>query len=350
MKSKKILFISFIGISFTISLDFTPQKCIEDCFSMIWNDRITKRSWIYLEQDETKVYKKNSDISEGDLLKMPKNMWDADYTDNVSAEKFGTPNKTNASFKLVTLGYNVKDQKKTVGFDFMILNQSKKEDDPYIFRIVNNSQKESSTTLGTLREVGFVFDNWAQYWDKDKVWTGGNHSFKANYQVEDLDKIIVKFKFRLVDYNAPLNKEMIEKKWLGSYATCDFRFIEYDENGKPINSYLIGLVFSNPLKVDFNGNPNDGILFGSTKTENGIFQKFLLLHGNKNGVKEVNTIDAQNGFKTVEIDFKPLIEKYFNINKNHKNIISGLDIYSATRATNFTYDIQDVQVNGCKGR
>jgi hypothetical protein len=54
-----------------------------------------------------------------------------------------------------------------------------------------------------------------------------------------------------------------------------------------------------------------------------------------------------NTFQTVEIDFKPLIKKYLVVNLNKKNIITGLDIYSATRSVDFTYDIQDIQVTGC---
>jgi hypothetical protein len=36
---------------------------------------------VYLNQDEGKFYKKNSDITEGDALKMSENSWDAIYTD-----------------------------------------------------------------------------------------------------------------------------------------------------------------------------------------------------------------------------------------------------------------------------
>lgn len=277
----------------------------------------------------------------------PKYSWDAIYTDAFTNEKFNTSSQTNASFKFVTLGYKVEDQKKEVGFDFIVLNKNKKRDEPFIFKISNNSQKENPKTLGTLREVGFVLDNWPQYWRNEKKWTGGLHSFSDNYQVEKLDRLVVKFKFRLVNYNKPLYDEMIQKKWLGSYATCDFRFNEFDENGKLINSFLLGVVFSNPLNVDFNENSKDDILFGSMKTENKSTYRMLLLHGNKVGIKEINIVTSQNDFKTVEIDFKPLIEKYFNINKRHKNIVTGLDIYSATRASDFTYEIQDLRMTGC---
>ena len=318
-----------------------------NCFSLIWNDHITKKSWIYLNQDETKFYKKNSDLTEADVLKMPKNNWDATYIDNETKQKFGTPDKTNASFKFVTLGYKVDDQKKDFGFDFVVLNKNKKSTEPYIFRISNNAQKQDIATLGAIREVGFVFDNWPQYWKNENKWTGGEHSFSGNYQVENLETLRVKFKFRLIQYNAPLNKKLVKEKWLGSYATCDLRFNEYDAKGQIINKYLIGVVFSNPLNVDYNDNLNDGVMFGKGDAEPGQ-QQILLLHGNKNGVKEVNTIDSKNAFREVVIDFKPLINKYLNVNKNHKNIITGLDIYSATRATDFTYDIQNLQVIGCE--
>lgn len=319
------------------------------CSPMLWNNHITKRSWIYVNQDEQMVYKEISDITDGDNLKMPKNRWDAKYTDSKTKNVFNTPDQTNASFKFVTLGYKMEDIKKNVGFDFLILNKNKKKDDPYIFRIVNNSQKVKYETVGDLREVGFVFDNWPQYWEKDKVWTGGQHSFSDNYQIEKLDNLIVKFKIRLINYNTPINKNVAKEKWLGSYVTCDFRFNEYSTNGKLLNSYLLGVVFSNPLKVDFNGNDSDHILFGSTKKEkDGTTYKMLLLHGSKVGIKEINTIDSKNNFQTVEIDFKPLLEKYYKINKNNTNIVTGLDIYSATRGVDLTYDIQDLQMTGCK--
>lgn len=315
------------------------------CFSMIWNDRITKRSWIYLNQDKGIVYRKNSDITDGDVLKMPQNNWDAMYTDAETKQKFNTPNKTNASFKFVTLGYKVDDQKKKIGFDFMVLNSDKKNNEPYIFRIVNNSQK-TTENVDALKETGFVFDNWPQYWKEENKWSGGRHSFSDNYQIDELENINVSFKFRLVDYKSPLDKKKVQEKWLGCYATADLRFDEYSESGILINSYLIGVVFSNPLKVDFNGNKNDNVLFKSVQAENK--RNLLLIHGNKNGIKEVNAVSSKDVFQTVQIDFKPLVKKYLNINKNHKNIITGLDIYSATRAADYTYEIKDVQIIGCK--
>lgn len=348
MKNEKfiiaVLFV-LILLSFS-SLNSGSASNQTKCFPMLWNQGITKKSWVYLEQDEPRFYKKNSDISDGDHLKMPKNSWDATYIDYETRQKFSTPDKTNASFKFVTTGYRIEDQKKEFGFDFMVLNKDKKNEEPIIFRISNNSQKTDSKTTGTVREVGFVFDNWPQYWADEKKWTGGYHSFSGNYQIEKLNNLTVKFKFRLVDFNAPLKKNIIQGKWIGSYATCDLRFTEYDENGKVIKPYLIGIVFSNPLNVDYTDNKDDGILFGNPASKNSQ-QQILLLHGNKNGVKEINSITPENRFQTVEIDFKPLISKYLNINKKHKNIITGIDIYSATRAVNFTYDIQDIQVTGC---
>jgi len=332
----KLLFLVFIFESFA----FLENGQI-GCFSMIWNQGVTKKSWIYLNQDEGKVYKKNSDITEGDVLKMSKNSWDAVYTDAETKQKFSTADKRNASFKFVTLGYRLSDQKKKNGFDFTVLNNNKKSNEPYILRITNNSQNENSATLGALKEVGFVFDNWPQYWANTNEWTGGANSFSGNYQVEKLDKIIVKFKFKLINYNAPLNKKMTKEKLLGSYATCDLRFNEYDENGKIQKMYLLGVVFSNPLRVDFNNNSNDDVLWESSEKD----QMRILVHGNKNGLQEINTLSKN--FQTIEIDFKPLIKKYLGVNLSKKNIITGLDIYSATRSVDFTYDIQDIQVIGC---
>jgi hypothetical protein len=332
----KLLFLIFIFESFV----FLENDQI-DCFPMIWNQGVTKKSWVYLNQDEGEIYKKNSDITEGDALKMSKNSWDAIYTDAETKQKFSTADKRNASFKFVTLGYKLSDQKKKKGFDFTVLNNNKKINEPYIFRITNNSQNENPATLGSLKEVGFVFDNWPQYWANTNEWTGGTNSFSDNYQIEKLDKIIVKFKFRLINYNTPLNKKTAKEKLLGSYATCDLRFNEYDENGKIQKTYLLGVIFSNPLHVDFNDKPNDDVLWELSEKN----QMRILIHGNKNKINEVNTVS--NTFQTVEIDFKPLIKKYLAVNLNKKNIITGLDIYSATRSVDFTYDIQDIQVIGC---
>lgn len=350
MKNQYLYFLGIISLFFLV--DFTTLSTHHtvkylDCFSLLWNDGMNKKSWIFLNQEESNYYLKNTDISEGDLLGMPINSWDAIYTDAESKKKFSTANKTNASVKLVTYGYKVTDQKKAVGFDFNILNKDNKNNSPYIFRISNNSQKESNSTLGKVREVGFVYDNWPQYWGADNKWLGGYHSFKENYDINNLDKIIVKFKYRLDSYNTPLNKKKIKEKWLGSYVTCDFRFNEYDDKGNIINKYLIGVIFSNPLQVDYNDNPNDDILYGSGVTKPNE-QQILLLHGNKVGVKEINTINPDNKFEIVEFDFKPLINKYLSVNKNKKNFITGLDIYSATRGTNITYDIQDIHLTGCK--
>lgn len=340
--------ITLISLS-VAKMKFEKTVIDTDCFSLIWNKNICKKSWVYLNQNDNKIYRLNSDISEGDELKMPKNNWDANYTDGETNEKFSTANKTNASFKLVTLGYKPEDQEKVVGFDFMVLNKDKKNT-PYIFRITNNSQKESPKTLGILHEVGFVFENWPQYWPVEKKWTGGQHSFSDNYEIDKLDNLIVKFQFKLVHFNAPLNKKLTQEKWLGSYATCDLRFNEYDENGKILNRYLIGVVFSNPLNVDYNNNKIDNVFYGAGKAPYGE-QQVLLLHGSKNGLKEINKINANNTFEMVEIDFKPLIKKYLNLKKGNiknKYVITGLDIYSATRAADFIFEIQDIQVTGCQ--
>jgi hypothetical protein len=336
-----IFFGSIIFTSFTLL-----KNNILNCFPLLWNNHITKRSWVYLNQDEGKIYIKNSDISEGDALKMAKNSWDAIYLDTKTNQKFSTKERRNASFKFVTAGYKAEDQNRDLGYDFKILNNNKKPEAPYIFRITNNASEENPETLGKLREVGFVFENWPQYWRQTNEWTGGAHSFSDNYQVEKLNKILVKFKFRLVNYSAPLSqyKNQTKEKWLGSYASCDLRFCEYDENGNVVKNYLLGVLFSNPLKVDYNDNPNDGILWGENNTKEKIIK--LLIHGEKNGIKEINK--SSDIFQAVEIDFKSLIGKYFKINKNHKNIIVGLDIYSNTRSTNLTYDIQDIQVIGCQ--
>lgn len=338
-----------INIGFFIILFLGMTNFISaqnDCFAMLNNQRITKKSWLYLNQDEGKVYKKNSDLSESDNLKMKKNSWDGTYVDQATGQKFSSKEKTNASFKFTTLGYKISDQRQDVGFDFSVLNLKKKANDPYIFRIVNNSQRIDSKDLGKLHEVGFVFDNWPQYWPATKEWTGNEYSFKENYRIEELDQINVRFKFKLVNYNTPLNQKLAKEKWSGSYVTCDFRFNEYDENGKVLQSYLLSVVFSNPLHVDYNDNPNDNILFEASAAAQGNLN-ILMLHGNKIGIKEIN---MKNTWEDVVINFKTLVDKYFIINKNHKNIITGLDIYSATRDSNLTYDIQDVQVNGCKGR
>ena len=316
---------------------------------MLWNDKLSKKSWIYLNQEESKYYKKNTDISEADLLGMPINNWDAVYTDNLTKQKFNTPKKTNASVKFVTLGYKLADQGKTVGFDFSVLNTNKKANESYIFRIVNNSQKEGDNTLGAIREVGFVYDNWPQYWANENKWLGGYHSFKENYDIRNLDKILLKFKFRLVDFKDALAKNKKKGKWTGSYVTCDFRFNEYDEKGNITKKYLIGVIVSNPLNVDYNDNRNDEVLFGDKNPRvelNG--QQILLLHGDKIGVKSVHTISRENKFEEIEIDFKPLISKYLDHNKNKRNIVTGLDIYSGTRASNLTFDIKDIQLMGLK--
>ncbi len=354
MKIQNYIFIEIITIlclllqqNFTFLRLKNKNLYKKECFPMLWNQGITKKSWVYLEQDESKFYQRNSDITEGDDLNMPTNSWNAIYNDNETQKLFRTPNQTNASFKFVTTGYNVNDQKKDVGFDFMVINKNKKKEEPYIFRISNNSQYEKSETLGIIKEVGFVFENWPQYWDRENKWTGGMHSFRRNYEVEQLDNLIVKFKFRLVKFSAPLHKQLIKEKWLGSYATCDLRFNSYNDKGEIVNKYLIGVIFSNPLNVDYNENQNDNILYGTGEVEKGK-QQILLLHGNKNGVTEVNKTTGKNVFQSVEIDFKPLIDKYLKIDKRYKNIITGLDIYSGTRATNFIYEIQDIRIIGCE--
>lgn len=353
MSSKSFLLLKTIPIllilgSFT-SLNSDINTIDDNCSSMIYNDRMMKKSWIYLNQDEGKYYKYNTDISEGDNLNMPYNSWDATFTDNATQQKFYTPKKTNASVKFVTLGYKLVDQKKTVGFDFTIINNKKKTTEPNIFRITNNSQKEGIETLGNIREVGFVFDNWPQYWPVENKWLGGYHSFKQNYNINDLEKIVVKFKLRLADFKDSLSKNRNKGKWLGSYVTCDFRFNEYDEKGNIVNKYLIGVIVSNPLDVDYNENRNDEILFGDGNPNRDLDrQQILLLHGNKIGVKQVNKILPAGRFEDIEIDFKPLITKYLSLNKNKRNLVTGLDIYSGTRGADLAFDIKDIQLLGCK--
>uniref|UniRef100_A0AAU6WQK9 Uncharacterized protein n=1 Tax=Chryseobacterium endophyticum TaxID=1854762 RepID=A0AAU6WQK9_9FLAO len=87
----------------------------------------------------------------------------------------------------------------------MVLNKDKKMRNllslgfPIILKKQTAKQQEPSERLDS-------FDNWPQYWADEKKWTGGYHSFSGNYQVEKLNNLTVKFKFRLVDFNAPLKK------------------------------------------------------------------------------------------------------------------------------------------------
>lgn len=54
--------------------------------------------------------------------------------------------------------------------------------------------------------------------------------------------------------------------------------------------------------------------------------------------------------KNINIDFKYLVGKNLPINKKERKIITGIDIYSATRAAYLTYDIKDIQIIGFKNK
>ncbi|CAM3327808.1 hypothetical protein [Empedobacter stercoris] len=315
---------------------YTENKKYGISNSLLWNPKITKKSWVFYNQDSAMFRNYYSNLTEGHLLGSPSNQWDSSYLDPISNQTIHTSNLSNYSLMWVTLGYDYNQKKSNPGFDFLILNDNRiSNNEPLEFRIINNAKFLNNDKL---REVGFIFNNWPQYWPVDNVWSGGNHSFKANYNINDFNTLKVTFNAKLNDYKPPLNNTV----WSGAYITCDFRFSVYNDNGSIFKSYLIGVIFSNPSNKDYNGNPNDDIFFQETILNQGVTIERTLLHGNKVGIDNIDS-----SYKNITIDFKPLILKYFNdIDFNKTNFITGLDIYSATRSADITYDIKEIDFEG----
>ena len=118
--------------------------------------------------------------------------------------------------------------------------------------------------------------------------------------------------------------------------------------------YLLGVIFSNPQNIDYNNISTDDIIWEDNNGDHRI-----LLDGNKLGINcidGITDIDYNltnsdeiyylSNYKNVNIDYLELIEIYFP-NINYENtIITGLDIYSATRGADITFDINNIQLKG----
>jgi len=221
-----------------------------------------------------------------------------------------------------------------------------------------NDTMDAIKSARKLREVGFVFDNWPQHWDNGD-WSGGYHSFRGNYKVNEFSDIRLTFDAKMETYKkayATNNTDPVNNK-LGGYATADFRFTLFDNNGNKIKGFLIGVLFSNPENLDYNSNPNDSIIYEIDDIPNNIYS--ILLDGRKLGINcidnisDINTslsnsneIYYLNQFKTVTIDYWSLIQTYFpNINYNN-TIMTGLDIYNASRGSDITFSVKDIQLKG----
>lgn len=339
--------------------------------SLLWNDGITKRSWLFLNQDNGKPYKNLSNYWDAELVgnpaNNPNNVNEYTFYDGVTNQPFSFPGMRSPSFKWVTYGYDYSYWGKYSGFDIWIFDHladgsPASFNDPLEFRIMNHARgmNDLSSPIESarkLREVGFVFDNWPQYWPSESLWTGGYHSFKANYRVNQFSDIRLTFDAKMEAYRKPFDTNNTDPQQynLGGYATADFRFIQHDGNGGIIKSYLIGILFANPQNIDHNYNPNDNIIYEDNNSQTHV----ILLDGRKLGISCIDNISdintAQSNvdetyyldiYKTVTINYFDLIQQYFP-NVNYTNtIIKGLDIYAATRGSDIAFSIKNIQLKG----
>lgn len=311
---------------------------------MFWNQGMNKKSWILLSQDDYKIY--DHDLSEAHLLGTPPNVWPAVYED-AWGNKFQAQNQTSPAVKMVTLGYSW-DQKgeENMGFNYQV-SAGNDGQNGLIYSFGNNAIASKKDDLGKLREVGFVFDNWVSFNKTTKVWAGAEHSFRQNYRIGEYSKIELSFEAMIDQYKAS-NEDVtsINKNWIGSYITADFRFTFFSAEGEPVGSGLLGVIFANPSGFDLNGKTQDAVFWSDFYAETSINR--MLLHGDKVGLPVLKVGDK--GFKDISIDYIALLNTFFPeppAGMSFKDaIITGLDIYSATRGENITFKIKNIRLEG----
>ncbi len=382
MKTKLILLFSFFALynCSTENLNQEVEEKINESAAkltlnteevLLWNNGVSKRSWLFLNQDNGKVYKNASNFWDAELVgnpaNHPNNVNEFTFYDGITNEVFSVPGMRSPSLKWITLGYDYSDWGKYSGYDMWIFDNltdgsPASFDDPIEFRFMNHARgmNDESTPVQSarkLREVGFVFDNWAQYWPQTNEWTGGNHSFRGNYSVNQFSDIKLTFDAKMEAYRKAydVNNTDPQQYKLGGYVTADFRFFQHDGNGNIVKGYLIGILFSNPQNVDYNSNPNDNIIY---EDDNSQIHR-ILLDGRKLGISCIDNnsdIDTSltnadeiyylNAYKTVTINYFDLIQQYFPTVNYSNTIISGLDIYSATRGSDITFSVKNIQLKG----
>jgi hypothetical protein len=313
-----------------------------DSVRMLWNDRMTKKSWLHINNSTNDIssIKTAGTLEEADMVGNPPNVWPYRYqvTDGTKKLQVQAKNLSAPSTTWVSYNYNDSQYKQDPGFDNQVSQGPKNS--PFIFRFVNNSKREGLQ----LHEVGFVFSHWFNSWhDSTGYW-----SFRKQYKLSEFKNIVPFFKIRIDNYS----ESNLESEIKGSYITTDFRIVYHDKENKRVRGDVLGLVFYITPGLDFNGNMDDEIVWKDYDTQlNGVGSHRILLSAQKLGLPFFTSadIDECSEYKIITFDVLDLINKYLPPEEGvtlDNATVDGFEIYSASRSCNITFEITDIRLTG----
>lgn len=311
-----------------------------DTIRMLWNNRLTKKSWIFLNQDTGLIFEKASHLEEAHEVGNPGDVWPYKYSCS-NGDTISASNKAAPSVKAVSWNYSENQWRKNPGYEISTYRDQSRPINPIEFLFKNNAKKAVDSDL--LREIGLVFDHWPERF-RDGSWNDGLWSFRKGYRLTEFSEIRPFLKVKMDNYSAPI----LAADGRGAYISVDFRFAYYDEGGKIIRSDLIGVVFANFFNLDFNLNPDDAIFWQDFISD--PTSRRILLSAEKLGFDFLGSSRSDDEYRTITFDYMPLIKKYLPEPPEGYTfddaIVRGLDIYSGARGTDISFWLKGVQLNG----
>jgi hypothetical protein len=317
--------------------------------NMLWNHRMTKRSWMHtsvIDGQAAKSIRHASTLQ--DLVGNPANIYPLEYLTYNEINNVWTPEYIHASnysapsTTWVSYNYSVDHWREYPGFDKWIFDGAV-AGDPLIFQFANNAKYLNDNF--TLHEVGFVFQHWFQEGSAAEFnQTGGWWSFRQQYKLSDFSEIKPFFKVKLNNYD-PIETANPNK---GAYITCDFRYVYFDPVTKQrIRSDFVGVVFCISPGLDFDGNSLNHIVWKSFTPESNR----ILLLASKINIPYLNiaNLSERSSYKDITYNILNLITQYnppppgYTIEDAY---LDGYDIYSASRGADIQFWITDIQLNG----
>ncbi|RZJ86783.1 MAG: hypothetical protein EOO20_17545 [Chryseobacterium sp.] len=306
---------------------------------MLWNHRMTKRAWLHLNQDNNTHLSSASSMDEANLDGNPSNIWPYQYT-ATDMTVISASDRSEPSALFVSLKYDNSKWGQYPGYDLWQYNPVA-AGEPRRFLIMNNAKHQFAPD--SLHETGFVFNHW-NAWETSGLW-----AFREQYKLSDFSEIKPYFKAAIENYS-----QAISAQKNGVYLTADFRYMYIDQAGNTVRSELIGVIFSNLDGSDLNGNIRDGIYWKDFNASTGSNR--ILLQAHRIGLSYINPANpyspSLNGvgsvaWTTITFDYLDLIAQYMPPPPpNCIAVITGFDIYSASRGGDICFWLQDVQLNG----
>ncbi|MEO1031986.1 MAG: hypothetical protein AAFX55_11310 [Bacteroidota bacterium] len=315
---------------------------------LLWDIGLNKRSIIRHSSPDDNYYSIPSDLSEADNVGNPRPPEKQGKVYITEIGPYHSPDSTAASVTFATYQHDEADYGQFPGFDLWFTGGWGQ---PANYKFKNNTRLMSTVKL---REVGLVTTHWPEM-RKIPLW-----SFRDEFRLNQFNKIEAKFTTDLEIYREQYVRSL-------SYLTCDFRISYRKENYKNVRVDVIGVVFCNLSTANnpeedivyknfpYGDNPVEPIVGSDEEIEN-YHKNVILLDAEE--IPELDYLiksEPNNGIitaaeRTLIYDFKPLIENYLPappIGMGYEDaIIVGLDIYSAARGCDITFNVNNVRLIG----